>query len=212
MPATAPTTRPATGARAGRAAQRATTRARLYEATVAEFMSQGFAATEVAVVAERVGLSRGAFYVHFAGKDEVLRELLVVEEQHIADTARAALDDTSDVAELFLAVVTAVLTAEQRLGRGLVRDLCAAQFRPEFAAQLAVEDHPLGVMLVEEVAARAPGTDPVDLTMVFLTGMFGLLAVDDSGDADRRRRLTRLIESVTSPLRDAALIRKKRRP
>mgnify|MGYP001818823250 CR=1 FL=1 len=80
-----------------------------------------------------------------------------------------------------------------------MRDLCAAQFRPEFAILLAVEDHPLGVWMVEEIAERAPEVDPVDLAMVFLTGLFGLLATDVSEGPDRRRRLDLLIRFITEP-------------
>lgn len=176
-----------------RSAQREATRARLFEETVAEFRQRGFAETEIAVITARVGVSRGAFYVHFAGKDAVLRELLITEERHISEAARAATSEEAGVADVFAAVVGAVLAAERRLGRRLVRDLCAAQFRPEFAQLLAVDDHPLGLMLVEEIAERSPTADPVDLAMVFLTGLFGLLATDEGSTADRRRRLDLLI-------------------
>lgn len=177
-----------------RSAQREATRARLFEETVAEFRQRGFAETEIAVIAERVGVSRGTFYVHFAGKDAVLRELLIMEERRIAEAARTATGQEAGVAEVFAAVVDAVLTAERRLGRRLVRDLCAAQFRPEFSQLLAMDDHPLGLMLVEEIAERSQASDVVDLTMVFLTGLFGLLATDEGSTADRRRRLDLLIQ------------------
>lgn len=182
-----------------RSAQRAATRARLFDATVAEFRQRGFADTEIAVITERVGVSRGAFYVHFAGKDAVLRELLIIEEQAISEAARAATDPQAPLDEVFGAVVAAVLAAERRLGRRLVRDLCAAQFRREFAQLLAVDDHPLGTMLVEEITARSPTSDPVDLAMVFLTGLFGLLATDEGSAADRRRRLDLLVRLTTEP-------------
>lgn len=179
-----------------RAAQREATRARLFEETVAEFRRRGFADTEIAVVAERVGVSRGAFYAHFSGKDAVLREMLIAEERLIAETARAATGPGASLGALLTAVVDTVLTAEQRLGRRLVRDLCAAQFRPEFAQLLAVNDHPLGLMLVEQIASCAPEVDPVDVTMVFLTGLFGLLATDEGTMPDRRRRLDFLIRQL----------------
>jgi len=179
-----------------RSARREATRARLFEETVREFRQRGFAGTEIAIVTDRVGVSRAAFYVHFTSKDEVLRELLVIEERRIADTARAATPPDAPLHALFTSVVDAVLAAERRLGRQLVRDLCAAQFRPEFARLLAVDDHPLGLMLVEETAARAPEPDPVDLTMVFLTGLFGLLATDNGSRADRRRRLGLLVRRI----------------
>lgn len=188
---------PRTTAGDRRAAQREATRARLFDETVEEFRRQGFAGTEVAVVTERVGLSRGAFYVHFTGKDEVLRELLILEEQRIADAARAAVAPGAPLGNVFGAVVDAVMTAERRLGRQLVRDLCAAQFRPELAQLLDMGDHPLGLMLVEEIAERDPASDPVDLAMVFLTGLFGLLATDTAPTADRRRRIDLHIQLVT---------------
>lgn len=180
-----------------RSAQREATRARLFDETVAEFRQRGFADTEIAVIAERVGVSRGAFYVHFAGKDAVLRELLIIEERRISEAARAAADRDAAVHHVFAAVVDAVLAAERRLGRRLVRDLCAAQFRPEFAQLLDVDEHPLGLMLVEEIAERWPTSDPVDLAMVFLTGLFGLLATDEGAANDRRRRLDLLIQLTT---------------
>ena len=72
-----------------RSAQRQATRARLFEETVEEFKRRGFADTEIAAITERVGVTRGAFYVHFAGKEEVLRELLLIEERRIAAAALA---------------------------------------------------------------------------------------------------------------------------
>ena len=199
MSKTVATTGRRRGASAVRADQRAATRARLYEETVKEFSERGFVATEISVVTDRVGLSRGAFYVHFTGKDEVLRELLAAEEQLIADAAVAAAGPGSSVRQLFSAVVDTVFAAEQRIGRRLVRDLCAAQFRPEFVQLLSVDDHPLGLMLVAEIARRAPAADPVDLTMVFLTGLFGLLATDEASVDERRRRTDLLVELVTGP-------------
>lgn len=176
-----------------RSAQREATRARLFEETVEEFKRQGFAETEIAAIAERVGVTRGAFYVHFAGKDEVLRELLLIEERRIAAAAAVASQGADSLAAVFGAVVEAVLRAERRLGRRLVRDLCAGQFRPEVAQGLDVGDHPVGLMLVDAIAEQAPDIDPVDLAMTFLTGLFGLLATDDGRQSARRRRLDLLV-------------------
>ncbi|MEI2817039.1 MAG: TetR/AcrR family transcriptional regulator [Microthrixaceae bacterium] len=181
-----------------RSAQRAATRARLFDETVKEFKARGFAETEIGVITERVGVSRGAFYVHFAGKDEVLRKLLLIEEGRIAAAAQAVSDRGVPLEAVFGAVIDAVLAAERRLGRRLVRDLCAAQFRPDFAQIQDVGDHPLGVMLVGAIAERSPEVDPVDLAMTFLTGMFGLLATDDASTAHRRRRLDLLVRLTST--------------
>ncbi len=136
-----------------RSAQREATRSRLFTETVEEFKRRGFADTEISAITERVGVTRGAFYVHFAGKDAVLRELLLIEERRIAATALRDCDETESLETAFGAVVDAVLAAERRLGRRLVRDLCAAQFRPEVARDHDVGDHPVGLMLVETIAS-----------------------------------------------------------
>ena len=180
-----------------RTAQREDTRARLFTETVEEFKRCGFAGTEISAITQRVGLTRGAFYVHFAGKDEVLRELLLIEEHRIAAAALVVSEQSGSVEDVFAAVVKAVLAAERRLGRRLVRDLCAGQFRPEVAQSQDVADHPVGLMLVGVLAKRVPEVEAVDLAMTFLTGMFGLLAIEDAPLAARRRRLDLLVR-ITS--------------
>ena len=180
-----------------RAAQREDTRARLFDETVAEFKAKGFAGTEIAAITDRVGVTRGAFYVHFAGKEEVLRELLVIEEHRIAAAARRVSEQDVPLVAVFDAVVDAVLRAERRLGRPLVRDLCAGQFMPGATQGHSTTDHPVGLLLVEVLAARVPEIDPVDLAMTFLTGLFGLLAIDDGPPAARRRRLD-LLTRITA--------------
>jgi AcrR family transcriptional regulator len=186
-----------------RSAQRDATRARLFDETVEEFKQRGFADTEIAAITDRVGITRGAFYVHFAGKDAVLRELLLIEERRIAASVRVISDRPSPMVEVLTAVVDAVVRAERRLGRRLVRDLCAGQFRPDVAQSHDVADHPVGLLLVEAIADRAPHVDAVDLAMTFLTGLFGLLATDDAPHPARRRRLDLLVRltalGATSP-------------
>lgn len=176
-----------------RSAQREATRARLFSETVEEFKQQGFAGTEIAAITQRVGLTRGAFYVHFASKDEVLRELLLIEERQIADEALLVSQQDVPLEAVFGAVVDAVLRSEQRLGRRLVRDLCAGQFRPEVTQGQDAADHPVGLMLIGAIAQHATEVDAVDLAMTFLTGLFGLLATEYAPLEDRRRRLDLLV-------------------
>jgi AcrR family transcriptional regulator len=147
------------------------------------------------VIAERVGLSRGAFYVHFAGKDEVLSELALIEELRVAVEAQPSPE--ASLAEVFGAVVDGVLRAERRLGRRLVSELCAAQFRPEFAAQHRASGHPLVRMLVDAISERAPDVDAADLATTFMTAVFGLLATDAGPQRERRRRIDLLVQLLS---------------
>jgi hypothetical protein len=49
------------------------------------------------------------------------------------------------------------------------------------------------MMLISVIADRSPDVDAVDLAMTFLTGLFGLLAIDEAPLAERRRRLDLLV-------------------
>lgn len=179
-----------------RDAQREATKARLFDEAVQEFRRTGFGDTEIAVITERVGVSRGAFYVHFAGKDDVLRELLRQEEHRIASDLRPLVDADVALVEVLRAIADAVLRAERRLGRRLVRDLCAAQFRPEFVEGDGATAHPLFQVLVEAVAARVATVAAADLAAVYLTGLFGLIATGEGSQLQRRHHLDLLAEFV----------------
>lgn len=52
------------------------TRARLLDAAAAGFAEQGYDGTSVAEICDRAGVSKGAFYHHFASKQDLFLELL----------------------------------------------------------------------------------------------------------------------------------------
>ncbi|WP_030437569.1 TetR/AcrR family transcriptional regulator [Actinoplanes subtropicus] len=54
----------------------ATPRQQILDAAAALFAERGFAATTTRLIAERVGIRQASLYYHFAGKDELLIELL----------------------------------------------------------------------------------------------------------------------------------------
>jgi len=54
----------------------ATAREQILDAAAALFAERGFAATTTRLIAERVGIRQASLYYHFAGKDELLIELL----------------------------------------------------------------------------------------------------------------------------------------
>ena len=176
--------------------QREATRARLFAEAVAEFQRVGFAAAEIAVVAARAGVSRGTFYVHFADKDAVLRELLLDAERTIAGEVWPLVEREASLAEVLRTVVDAVLRVERRLGRRLIRDLCGAQFRPGFVGDVDDADHPVQQVVVAAFVAHG-SDDAVDRAVLFLTGLFGVLATAEGPVARRRRHLDLLVALVT---------------
>ncbi|WP_073259639.1 helix-turn-helix domain-containing protein [Cryptosporangium aurantiacum] len=78
-----------------------TAREQILDAAAALFAEHGFAATTTRMIAERVGVRQASLYYHFAGKDELLIELLTTSvrpsleavrgiESLVPDTASAA--------------------------------------------------------------------------------------------------------------------------
>lgn len=54
----------------------ASPRDQVLDAAAELFVTRGFAATSTREIAEKVGIRQASLYYHFAGKDEILAELL----------------------------------------------------------------------------------------------------------------------------------------
>lgn len=76
-------------------------RDQILDAAAALFVENGFSATSTRAIADRVGIRQASLYYHFAGKDDMLVELLTTSvrpsldvvrglEQRVPDTASAA--------------------------------------------------------------------------------------------------------------------------
>ena len=63
-------------------------REQILDAAAALFVEAGFAATTTRVIAERVGIRQASLYYHFAGKDEILLELLTRSVRPSLEVAR----------------------------------------------------------------------------------------------------------------------------
>lgn len=61
----------------------------ILEAAAALFVDQGFSATSTRAIADRVGIRQASLYYHFAGKDDILLELLRTSVRPSLDMARA---------------------------------------------------------------------------------------------------------------------------
>src|SRR2546421_12863156 len=61
------------------------TRARLLEAAKEIFEENGFLEARISDIAERAGLSHGAFYHYFDSKEQVFREIAELLDQEVAE-------------------------------------------------------------------------------------------------------------------------------
>jgi AcrR family transcriptional regulator len=187
--------------------QRTETRARLFDAAVAEFQRRGFADAEVAAIADAAGVSRGSFYFHFPTKEHVLAELERVEERCMVDGLRPLLVSPSDLAGILSALVDSVTATERRLGPALMRDLLALYFWSSTPVPEAIAEHPLLDFVIAAFArAAAEGEidasiDSGEMSVIFLTGLFGLLTTSEKPSESRDRLVRRFIAITINGMR-----------
>lgn len=164
-----------------REAQRLKTRTRLFDAALAEIGRAGLAGADVSAIAAAAGVARGTFYFHFPTKEHVIVELERKEEAKIV----AELDTTPLRENLGLVLgelVRRVLDAENRLGPLIFRDMLGLHFSSARPLDDELQGHPLAEFVINAIAeARAEGrvaadADPGELGVIFMTGLFALLA------------------------------------
>ncbi|GAB2842430.1 TetR/AcrR family transcriptional regulator [Actinocorallia aurea] len=187
-----------------RDAQRIETRQRVFEAAVAEFRRDGAAAADIAAITAAAGVARGTFYFHFPTKEHVLAEVIRREERRVADGLSRALAAPHDLGTALGEVVRLVLATERRIGKTLFKDVLALYFSPSRPDIDEWDDHPVMVMIIEEIAqARARGevreeADPAHSGYFFFLGLYALLA---TMRGSRAVRAGLVAEFVTATLR-----------
>jgi AcrR family transcriptional regulator len=185
-----------------REAQRLETRARIFDAAVAEIGRSGLAGADVSAIARAAGVVRGTFYFHFPTKEHVLVELERAEETRIVaelDTKAASPDDLTSILTL---LVRRVVAAERRMGAVIFRDMLGLHFSPTRPAEDAMGEHPLAEFVIAKIAeAQAAGrvstdADAGELGVIFMTGLFALLATAGAAARARTALLDRYVLTI----------------
>ncbi len=171
------------------------TRQRLFEAAAAVFAEQGIGAASVEAITSAAGLTRGAFYSNFDGKDDLITAMLA---DHVTQTVRRNLELLARHREPqdFIAALQAVDRSEQDpLGRSpllhlelLLHEARAGEHRPEPGEFLRARRQ-LIADIVEGTGLASTRGGPFDPRQ--LAAM--LLAMEDGF------RLHRLIDPATTP-------------
>jgi AcrR family transcriptional regulator len=189
-----------------RAAQRLQTRRRVFEATVAEIGRSGLSGADVAAIAAAAGVSRGTFYFHFPTKEHVLVELERAEEAGIV--ARLEKAEPGDLLSLLTLLVRQVLAAERRLGPVVFRDMLGLHFSATRPVDDELIEHPLAEFLIAAIAAaQAAGrvsqhADASELAVIFLTGLFALLATGGAAPRKRNALLDQYVKTIVQGIED----------
>ncbi|MEB3068102.1 TetR/AcrR family transcriptional regulator [[Mycobacterium] vasticus] len=164
-----------------REAKRLQTRERLLGAATAEFKRTGMAQADVGAIVAAAGVAHGTFFFHFPTKEHVLMEVERREEERIAKQFRSFLKAPQDISAVLTEAARLIMDLEHRLGDALFTDFLALHFSPTRPAAQEGEDHPLIVLVAEQIdVARSSGEIDAEVVAMnsaifFLLGLYALL-------------------------------------
>ena len=156
------------------------------------FARRGFHGTTIEELGAACGISGPALYKHFAGKDEVLTQLLVGISERLLAGGRSVVAGTGGPAEALRALVgfhADFATSQPDLIRVQDRDL--ANLPSPAARQVRVLQRAYVQLWVDVLQRVRPGLSP-ELARIQVQGLFGLLnSTPHTGStAMARERLT----------------------
>jgi AcrR family transcriptional regulator len=199
---TTPVTRPDPPFLGVREAQRLQTRARVFDKAVAEIGRSGLAGADVAAIAAAAGVARGTFYFHFPTKEHVLVELERAEELKIVALLDSRTTEANDLTSMLTVLVHQVVGAELRLGPVVFRDMLGLHFSATRPVEDELAEDPLADFVIAAIAGAqtagkvAADADAGELAVIFLTGLFALLATGAVASADRNALLDRYVTTI----------------
>lgn len=171
---------------------------------MAEIGRSGLASTDVAAIAAAVGVARGTFYFHFPTKEHVLVELERAEEVRIAAKLATKKAGPADLLSLLKLLVREVLDSEQRLGPVVFRDMLGLHFSATRPVEDELAEHPLASFVIAAITeAQAAGrvsrdADAGELGVIFMSGLFALLATSISASRGRTALINRYVKTIVS--------------
>ena len=185
------------------------TRERLLGAAIGEFRRAGIADADVKAIAAAAGVAPATFYFHFPTKEHVLVELERREEDRMALELTRFFAESHGLQETLTRIVTTVQGLEQRLGSPLFKDFLALHFSAARAPEEIWTNHPVIVVVVEELrrahdrSPMPPDVDPFYSGLFFLVGLYALLITLPAAEPMREQVLKQYVETSLHGMRIA---------
>lgn len=168
----------------GRDRQRLESRERLFDAALSEIRENGLAAAQVDRISAAVGLSRAAFYFHFATKEDVLLEWERRQEEEILGRLDRSTGGARTLRAALLEIVSSLGELAASPDGRLVRDALSIHVRGNSEAGL----YPLLVEMERRLAAALrvgelrPDVDARQGAILFLSNVFGFLVARSTAE------------------------------
>jgi len=188
-----------------RETRRLQTRERILGAAIAEFKLAGMSGADVNAIATAAGVAHGTFFFHFPSKEHVLLELESREEARMAADFARFLGHPHDLVTVLDEAVQLVTGLEERLGPLLFKELLALHFSPTRPTKDEWTDHPMIVLLVDEIerargdGAVHPAVDAFYSAAFFLLGVYGVFTTTVNSEI-RDTMLAKLVDTAVRGL------------
>ncbi len=196
----APATQPKRLGRRSAEESRETRRA-LLNAAVLEFSEKGMTGARIDEIAERAGVTKGAIYTHFDGREDLLVQACRSAIRSLDMMSMAT--DATDLESFLAETAQRLLDPEARSARLLISELYTSAMRSEGIAELLGEWHAEFVGVVE--ARLGPGDlspEAVALGLNFLHVALSHMDVYDSMNVGRDEVLTIVSRAAAAMLAD----------
>jgi hypothetical protein len=124
------------------------------------------------------------------------------EEAKIVAKLDTRIISPDDLVSMLAGLVRQVLAAERRLGPVIFRDMLGLHFSSTRPVDDELGEHPLAGFVVAAIAqAQAAGrvrqdADPAELAVIFMTGLFALLATAGPASRPRTALLDRYVMTI----------------
>ncbi|HDG1661522.1 TPA: TetR family transcriptional regulator [Kluyvera ascorbata] len=155
---------------------------KLITAAAACFAEKGFSATSVREISTRAGISQGAMYTYFKGKDELIRAI-VLEEQNSALSAHKEAAPGTYFERLCQQVASCISDVGYPVTHRLWVEIMAessrnAELQDAFIASDAIMRQSLATIIEQGMAAGEfrPDINPQEMTIILFAFIDGLIA------------------------------------
>lgn len=174
------------------------TRRALLNAAILEFAEKGMSGARIDDIAERAGLTKGAIYTHFDGREDLLAEACRAAMGSLQMNRIAA--EAPDLATFVDETARRLLSPEGRSARLLISELYTSAMRSEVVANVLAEWH---VHFVETIKDRVPpgslSPDVVAMGLNLLNLALAHIDVYESIDVDSDDLLA-FVKPITATL------------
>ena len=174
----------------------AETRDRILDEATALFLSSGYTAASLRMIADRIGITQAAVYYHFRAKDDLLAALLTP----LTETLTSVLAEAEDR-------MAAEGSADRRALLGDVQET-VAKFRDAarlIRGDLRVRNHPAYADQLSELTARLAallGGDPGGVLARCAIGVAVAPTLDDAGPGACELALDAAVRVLDTPVRE----------